>query len=56
MRDAKTGDAFAVEVRPGDSALEAFDPFPYAAWHRAAASGPTAEPVGLPHAASRCAR
>ena len=57
VRDAKTGEAFAVAVRPGDSALEAFHhPFSDAAWHGAAASGPTAEPVGLPHAASRCAR
>ena len=32
--DAKTGESFVVEVRQGDSALDAFHhPFAYAAWH-----------------------
>ena len=52
VHDAKTCEAFAVDVRPGDSALEAFHhPFSYAAWHGVAASGPTAERAGLPRAA-----
>ena len=33
VEDAKTGDAFTVDVHPDDSALEAFHhPFAYAAW------------------------
>ena len=33
VEDAKTGDAFAVDVHPDDSALEAFHhPYAYAAW------------------------
>jgi hypothetical protein len=35
--DAKTGEAFSVEVRERDKALEVFHhPFAYAAWHEAA--------------------
>jgi hypothetical protein len=35
VADTKTGDAFVVEVRNGDSALEVFHhPYAYAAWHR----------------------
>jgi hypothetical protein len=35
VADAKTGDAFVVEVRDGDSALDVFHhPYAYAAWHR----------------------
>ena len=38
--DTKTGDAFAVEVRPGDSALDAFHhPFSYAAWRGVETAG-----------------
>ena len=36
--DAKTGESFVVEVRDGDSALDAFHhPFAYAAWYGIAA-------------------
>jgi hypothetical protein len=35
VADAKTGDAFVVEVRNGDSALDVFHhPYAYAAWRR----------------------
>ena len=35
--DAKTGEAFTVEVRERDKALEVFrHPYAYAAWHEAA--------------------
>jgi hypothetical protein len=35
VADTKTGDAFFVEVRNGDSALDVFHhPYAYAAWHR----------------------
>jgi len=35
VADAKIGDAFVVEVRDGDSALDVFHhPYAYAAWHR----------------------
>lgn len=35
VSDTKTGDAFVVEVRNGDSALDVFHhPYAYAAWHR----------------------
>jgi hypothetical protein len=35
VADTKTGDAFAIEVRRGDSARDVFHhPFAYAAWHR----------------------
>jgi hypothetical protein len=35
VADTKTGDAFVVEVRNGDSALDVFHhPYAYAAWHR----------------------
>ena len=34
VRDAKTGDAFAVEVREGERALDVFaHPYAYAAYH-----------------------
>lgn len=37
--DAKTGDSFGVEVRSGDSALEAFrHPYSYAAWRGVASA------------------
>jgi hypothetical protein len=35
VADTKTGDAFAVEVRDGDRALDVFQhPYAYAAWRR----------------------
>jgi len=35
VADTKTGEAFVVEVRDGDSALDVFHhPYAYAAWHR----------------------
>ena len=35
VRDAKTGDAFAVEVQEGERALDVFrHPYAYAAFHR----------------------
>jgi enolase len=35
VADAKTGEAFVVEVRNGDSALDVFHhPYAYAAWRR----------------------
>ena len=35
VRDARTGDAFAVEVREGERALDVFEhPYAYAAFHR----------------------
>jgi predicted RecB family endonuclease len=35
VRDAKTGEAFAVEVKAGESALDVFrHPYAYAAFHR----------------------
>jgi hypothetical protein len=35
VADTKTGDAFVVEVRDGDGALDVFHhPYAYAAWHQ----------------------
>jgi hypothetical protein len=48
VADSKTGDAFAVEVREGDRAMDVFHhPFAYAAWHRVAmgAAAAAGEPV-----------
>jgi hypothetical protein len=48
VADSKTGDAFAVEVRDGERAMDVFHhPFPYAAWHRVGAAVATGarEPV-----------
>ena len=40
VADTKTGDAFVVEVRRGDSALDVFHhPYAYAAWHRVETRG-----------------
>ena len=40
VRDAKTGDAFALEVQEGESALDVFrHPYAYAAFHRVDTSG-----------------
>ena len=48
VADAKTGDAFAVDVREGDRAMDVFHhPYAYAAWRKIdirAASSP-AQPV-----------
>lgn len=48
VADSKTGDAFAVEVREDDGAMEVFHhPFAYAEWRRvpAATAERAAEPV-----------
>jgi hypothetical protein len=52
VADSKTGDAFVVEVRDGERAMDVFHhPYAYAAWHRIETS-----PVALPtHAADRVA-
>ena len=35
VADARTGEAFSIEVREGERALDVFHhPFAYAAWHR----------------------
>ena len=47
VADRKTGDAFAVEVREGDRAMEVFHhPYAYAEWRRAATA--TAERAAEP--------
>ena len=48
VEDAKTGDAFTVDVHPDDSAMDAFHhPYAYAAWRGVAmsATGEREEPV-----------
>jgi hypothetical protein len=43
VADTKTGDAFVVEVRNGDSALDVFHhPYAYAAWQRVDTRGDAA--------------
>jgi hypothetical protein len=43
VADTKTGDAFVVDVRDGDSALDVFHhPFAYAAWQRVDTRGDAA--------------
>jgi hypothetical protein len=43
VSDARTGEAFTVDVRPGDRAMDVFHhPFSYAAW-RGAKARPAAE-------------
>jgi hypothetical protein len=35
VEDSKTGEAFAIEVREGERAMDVFHhPYAYAAWHR----------------------
>ncbi|HWT24840.1 MAG TPA: hypothetical protein VN213_15150 [Solirubrobacteraceae bacterium] len=42
VRDSKTGDAFAVEVHEGESAMDVFrHPYAYAAFHRVDTSADT---------------
>ena len=44
VKDAKTGDAFALEVKEGERALDVFrHPYAYAAFHRVETSGDGAE-------------
>jgi hypothetical protein len=49
VADEKTGDAFAVEVRDGDRAIDVFHhPYAYAAWRKIDTRGgvsPSARPV-----------
>ena len=47
VSDARTGDAFAVEVRDGERAMDVFHhPYAYAAWHGVATgSAPTQSPA-----------
>ena len=53
VRDAKTGDAFAVEVREGESALDVFrHPYAYAAYHGIDTSGGEAAGLALDEAAA----
>jgi hypothetical protein len=47
VADAKTDDAFVVEVRPGERALDVFHhPYAFAAWHEGEQTGaPTTQPL-----------
>ena len=51
--DSKTGDAFAVEVREGDRAMDVFHhPFAYAAWRGIATSARPIAPTACAASAS----
>jgi hypothetical protein len=52
VEDAKTGDAFTVDVHRDDSALEAFrHPYAYAAWRGVEMSASEDRPPALPASA-----